>query len=77
MCCDTIPAIVPPLISHEWHRMAELLYRRGICGARDVRDSTTVTNNGRHGGVITVKPFGCLEVGGVQILRTMGEEVEA
>jgi hypothetical protein len=50
---------------------------RGVYGARDVRDSTTVTNNGRHGGVITVEPFGRLKVGGVQILRAMGEEVEA
>ena len=44
---------------------------------RDLRDSTTVANNGRYGGVIIIKPFGRLEVGGIQILRTMREEVEA
>ena len=44
---------------------------------RDLRDSTAVANNGRYGGMVIIKPFGRLEVGGVQILRTMREEVEA
>jgi hypothetical protein len=43
----------------------------------DVRDCAAVANNGRYGGVITIKTFGNLEVGGVQVLRTMREEVEA
>ena len=34
-------------------------------GLANVRDSTTVSDNGCDGGVVTVKILGCLEVGWV------------
>lgn len=58
--------------------MAELLHRRPRRGRRtDVRNGAAVADNGGDGGVVIVKPFCRLEVSGVQILRTMREEVEA
>jgi hypothetical protein len=44
---------------------------------QDARDSTTVADYGSDCGVIVIKALGHLKVGRVQVLRTMGEEVEA
>ena len=43
----------------------------------DVHDSATVSDNGGDGGVVTVKILGCLEVGWVQVLGSVREEVKA
>jgi hypothetical protein len=43
----------------------------------NARDSTAVADYGSDRGVVIIKALGHLKVGRVQVLRTMGEEVEA
>ena len=45
-------------------------------GKKDERDGTTVTDDGCDGGIELGKAFANLEVGRVEVLRAVGQEVE-
>ena len=64
--------MAPPL-----HRTRGL--RKNIFGVeeRDARDCSTVTNDSCDRSVEFREPFARLQIGRVEVLRTMGQEVES
>ena len=62
------PATIPPLDSRSGNGMKD--------EERNVRDRATVADDGCNGCVESTEPFAVLQVGGVEILGTVGEEVE-